>query len=59
MENNQKIDGQKYIEFVRQTTSSASSNFTSLLSRLTELETQDADIPRLMTAAYGLSAEAG
>lgn len=59
MENNQKIDGQKYIEFVRQTTSSASSNFASLLSRLTELETQDADIPRLMTAAYGLSAEAG
>ena len=59
MENNQKIDGQKYIEFVRQTTSSASSNFASLLSRLTELETQDADVPRLMTAAYGLSAEAG
>ena len=59
MENNQKIDSQKYIEFVRQTTSSASSNFASLLSRLTELETQDADVPRLMTAAYGLSAEAG
>jgi NTP pyrophosphatase (non-canonical NTP hydrolase) len=55
----QKIDTEKYIEFVRQTTSSASSNFASLLARLTELETQDADVPRLMTAAYGLSAEAG
>jgi NTP pyrophosphatase (non-canonical NTP hydrolase) len=55
----QKIDTEKYIEFVRQTTSPASSNFTSLLARLTELETQDADVPRLMTAAFGLSAEAG
>jgi NTP pyrophosphatase (non-canonical NTP hydrolase) len=55
----QKIDTEKYIEFVRQTTSPASSNFASLLARLTELETQDADVPRLMTAAYGLTAEAG
>lgn len=55
----QKIDTEKYIEFVRQTTSPASSNFASLLARLTELETQNADVPRLMTAAYGLTAEAG
>jgi NTP pyrophosphatase (non-canonical NTP hydrolase) len=55
----QKIDTEKYIEFVRQTTSPASSNFASLLARLTELETKDADVPRLMTAAYGLTAEAG
>jgi hypothetical protein len=59
MKNDQKIDNDKYIDFVRQTTSSASSDFSSLLSRLSELEAQDADIPRLMTAAYGLSAEAG
>lgn len=59
MENNQKIDSQKYIEFVRQTTSPASSDYAALLSRLTELETQDADVPRLMTAAYGITAEAG
>ena len=59
MENDQKIDSQKYIEFVRQTTSPASSNYAALLSRLTELETQGADVPRLMTAAYGITAEAG
>jgi len=54
-----EIDTNKYIEFVRQTTSPASSNFASLLARLTELETQDADVSRLMTAAFGMSAEAG
>ena len=53
------IEPNKYIEFVRQTTSPASSNFASLLARLTELETQDADVSRLMTAAFGMSAEAG
>ena len=53
------IEPNKYIEFVRQTTSPASSDFTQLLSRLTELETQDADVSRLMTAAFGMSAEAG
>ena len=56
----QVIDTNKYIEFVRQTTSPASSDFASLLSRLTELEASaDADVPRLMTAAFGISAEAG
>jgi NTP pyrophosphatase (non-canonical NTP hydrolase) len=54
-----KIDTNKYIEFVEQTTSPASSNFTSLISRLTELEAQDANVCRLMTAAFGISAEAG
>jgi NTP pyrophosphatase (non-canonical NTP hydrolase) len=53
------IEPNKYIEFVRQTTSPASSDFTQLISRLTELETQDADVSRLMTAAFGMSAEAG
>lgn len=56
----QVIDTNKYIEFVRQTTSPASSDFSELLARLTELETSaDADVPRLMTAAFGISAEAG
>jgi NTP pyrophosphatase (non-canonical NTP hydrolase) len=56
----QVIDTIKYIEFVRQTTSPASSDFASLLVRLTELEASaDADVPRLMTAAFGISAEAG
>ena len=54
------IDTNKYIEFVRQTTSPASSDFAKLLARMTELEVSaDADVPRLMTAAFGLSAEAG
>ena len=54
------IDTKKYIEFVRQTTSPASSDFAQLLSRLTELEaTNDADVPRLLTAALGMTAEAG
>ena len=54
------IDTNKYIEFVRQTTSPASSDFAALFARLTELEiTDDADVPRLMTAAFGISAEAG
>ena len=57
-ENN--IDTKKYIEFVRETTSAASSDFAALVSRLTELEiTHDADVSRLMTAAFGVSAEAG
>ena len=53
------IDTNKYIEFVRKTTSPASSDFAKLLARLTELEVADADVPRLLTAAFGMSAEAG
>jgi hypothetical protein len=48
------IDSDKYIEFVRQTTSPASSDFAQLLSRMTELEAAHefpADVPRLLTAA--------
>jgi len=56
----QQIDTDKYIEFVRQTTSPASSDFAQLLTRLTELDIKaDADVCRLLTAALGLSAEAG
>ena len=60
MTENKIIDTNKYIEFVRQTTSPASSDFAALLARLTELEASaDADVPRLMTAAFGISAESG
>ena len=56
----QVIDTNKYIEFVRQTTSPASSDFAQLLSRMTELEANDeVDVPRLLTASLGMSAEAG
>lgn len=54
-----KIDSDKYIEFVRQTTSKPSSEFDELVVRLEQLKEQNADVCRLMTAAYGLSAEAG
>jgi NTP pyrophosphatase (non-canonical NTP hydrolase) len=53
------IDSKKYIEFVRQTTSPASSEYPKLVDRLNELEGQGADVSRLMTAAFGMSAEAG
>ena len=60
MTDNKVIDTNKYIEFVRQTTSPASSDFAQLLARMTELEaSNDADVPRLLTAALGMSAEAG
>jgi NTP pyrophosphatase (non-canonical NTP hydrolase) len=60
MTDNKVIDTKKYIEFVRQTTSPASSDFAQLLARMTELEANnDADVPRLLTAALGMSAEAG
>ena len=54
------IDTTKYIDFVRETTSPASRDFAQLLSRMTELElNDDADLPRLLTAALGISSEAG
>jgi NTP pyrophosphatase (non-canonical NTP hydrolase) len=53
------IDYNKYVEFVRQTTSPASSEYPKLVERLNELEGQGADVSRLMTAAFGMSAEAG
>jgi NTP pyrophosphatase (non-canonical NTP hydrolase) len=56
----QQIDTDKYLQFVRQTTSPASTDLAQLLSRLTELDIEsDADVPRLLTAALGMSAEAG
>jgi NTP pyrophosphatase (non-canonical NTP hydrolase) len=60
MTNEKVIDSDKYIDFVRQTTSPASSDIAQLLSRISELEAvDDADVPRLVTAALGMSAEAG
>ena len=53
------IDPNKYIEFVRQTTSPASSEYSKLSERLTELDAQGADVARLLTAALGMGAECG
>lgn len=59
MSDQKKIDTEKYIDFVRQTTSPASTDIASLFARMTELEAQNADVPRLLTAALGISAEGG
>lgn len=60
MKENKVIDTKKYIEFVRQTTSPASSDLSQLIKRITELEVaDDVDVPRLLTAALGMSAESG
>ena len=60
MTENKVIDTDKYIEFVRQTTSPASSDIAQLLARISELEAvNNTDVPRLLTAALGMSAEAG
>ena len=51
---------ERYFDFVRETTSEASLDYAALLTRLNSLElNDDADVPRLLTAALGLSAEAG
>ena len=54
------VDTEKYLDFVSGVTSPASSDLPQLLSRITELDvTDDADVPRLLTAALGLTAESG
>ena len=59
MESNKVIDSDKYIEFVSQTTSPASSNYVQLLARFAQLEAEDCDVPHLLTSAFGLTAESG
>ena len=54
------VDTERYLDFVDGVTSDPSKDFAQLLARMTALETtDDADIPRLLTAALGLTAEAG
>ena len=54
------VDTEKYLDFVHGVTSEPSKDFAQLLARMTALETtDDADIPHLLTAALGLTAEAG
>ena len=54
------VDTEKYLDFVAGVTSQPSTDLPTLLSRMTELDvSDDADIPRLLTAALGLTAEAG
>ena len=54
------VDTIKYLDFVTEVTSLPSTDLAALLSRITELDIEnDADVPRLLTAALGLTAESG
>ena len=54
------VDTEKYLDFVAGVTSKPSSDLPTLLSRITDLDVEcDADVPRLLTAALGLTAESG
>ena len=53
-----KIDQEKYVDFVRQVTSKPSLDSETLIERLEELD-ENANVPQLLTAALGLTAEAG
>ncbi len=55
-----KVDTEKYLEFVKGVTRDPSLDWPILAARLSELEvSHDCNVPQLMTAALGLSAEAG
>tara|TARA_Y100001963_G_scaffold88653_1_gene122505 strand:- start:14 stop:421 length:408 start_codon:yes stop_codon:yes gene_type:complete len=54
-----KVDQKKYVEFVNQVTSEPSKDGVAFVNRLRDLEGDDCDIHRLLTAAVGISAEGG
>ena len=50
----------KYLEFVEGVTSNESLHYASLVSRMNNLELEDdCNVPQLLTAALGLTAESG
>ena len=54
------VDTERYLDFVAGVTSQPSTDLPTLLSRITDLDVgDDADIPRLLTAALGWTAESG
>ena len=53
------VDPTKYIQFVDEVTSQPSKNHEAFIYRLQELEGQGFPSERLLTAAVGMSAEAG
>ena len=54
-----QIDPKKYAQFVDGVTSEPSKDFDAFIYRLQELNGENSDIHRLLTAAVGLSAESG
>lgn len=55
----QKIDSEKYIDFVKQVTSPASSDINVLIERMKELDGEGVKLTHLLTFALGASAELG
>ena len=54
------VDTEKYVDFVREVTSNESVHYAALLTRMNNLELEDdCNIPPLITAAFGLTAESG
>ena len=54
------VDPKKYLDFVNQVTSDPRSDLPALLHRISELDVEhDCHVPRLLTAALGLTAESG
>ena len=53
------VDTEKYLEFVQEVTSAPSTDYVALVQRLNQLEAEDADVCKLLTAALGLTAESG
>tara|TARA_A100001515_G_scaffold110763_1_gene91820 strand:+ start:465 stop:875 length:411 start_codon:yes stop_codon:yes gene_type:complete len=54
-----QVDTQKYLEFVNEVTSQPSKDHEAFIYRLQEIEGQGFHSERLLTAAVGMSAEAG
>lgn len=55
----QKVNTEKYLEFVDAVTSEQSKDYEAFVYRIQELEGQEFPTERLLTAAVGMSAEAG
>jgi len=54
------VDTDRYLDFVEGVTSNESRDYAALLTRMNNLELEDdCNIPPLITAAFGLTAEAG
>ena len=59
MTENQTIDSKKYIEFVKQVTSPASSDVNVLINRIKELDAEGIKLTHLLTFALGAMGELG
>lgn len=59
MSDQKKIDTEKYIDFVRQTTSPASTDIAKLIERMDQLNSEGVKLTHLLTFALGASAEIG